>query len=94
MKTDQYALHDIYKALENIEFSNPGIKRISMAQLEQAIRLTRTPAIYNIESIIENLRTYINKHAKHPEPCRNGDTDRPWILYQGFRVFHEDRIGI
>ena len=67
MKADQYAIPDIRKALENIEFSNPDIKRISMEQLEQAIRLTRTPAIYNIDNIIEKLRSYITKHAKHPE---------------------------
>ncbi len=67
MKKDSYTLTDIRKALENIEFSNPGIKRLSIEQLEYAIRLTRTPAIYNIDSIIEKLRAYNAKHARHPE---------------------------
>jgi len=67
MKAQQYKIEDIYKTLENIEYSNPKLKRISMDQLEKAIKITRTPVIYNVEDIIERLQDYIHKHEKHHE---------------------------
>lgn len=59
-----YRLIDIEKALENIRYSNPGLERITINQLEKAVKITKTPAIYNIEEIILNLEAYIRKFEK------------------------------
>lgn len=65
MKKDQYTFEDLHKALENIEVSNPGVERITVEQLEKAVRITRTPAIYNVEEIVAKLKEYVKKHEKH-----------------------------
>lgn len=64
MKKDDYRLDDIEKALENIRCSNQGLERITMKQLEKAIKITRTPAVYNIDEIIRCLDDYIKKYEK------------------------------
>jgi len=59
-----YRLVDIEKALENIRYSNPGVERITIKQLENAVKITKTPAVYNVEEIINCLEGYIKKYEK------------------------------
>lgn len=59
-----YRLVDIEKVLENISYSNPGLERITINQLEKTVKITKTPAIYNIKEIILNLEAYIRKFEK------------------------------
>ncbi|MEI6764634.1 MAG: hypothetical protein WCM76_03270 [Bacteroidota bacterium] len=72
MKANQYTFDDLHKALENLEYSNPHLKRITFAQLEMAVKKTRTRVIYNIDEIIERLKAYIKRHEKNEESmhCR------------------------
>ncbi len=63
MKKD-FKISDIYTTLDNIVKNNPQTERISLLQLEKALRISRTPVIYNLELILKDLEKKISERKR------------------------------